>query len=176
MGDHPLDRFPAGLGQQFGVRPQFAAHQVLQGGADVPAHMLGPDGVPLHQTMESGDLLPGDGFSVDDDQNGTPVVSSPNATVTFDNWYQIVGVVDRTNNRLRIYNNGSEVGAGTDISTLGDVAWDRELQFPWAGSYDYDGLLDEVRISKVVRSACWIETEYNNQSSPSDFYSVGSEF
>jgi hypothetical protein len=37
----------------------------------------------------------------------------------------------------------------------------------------YDGLLDEVRISTTVRSADWVATEYNNQSSPSTFYTVG---
>jgi hypothetical protein len=38
-----------------------------------------------------------------------------------------------------------------------------------------NGALDEVRISTIARSAGWIVTEYNNQSSPSTFYSVGSE-
>jgi len=33
--------------------------------------------------------------------------------------------------------------------------------------------LDEVRISSVILSADWIKTEYNNQSSPSTFYSYG---
>lgn len=33
-----------------------------------------------------------------------------------------------------------------------------------------DGLIDEFRISNVVRSAEWILTEYNNQSSPGTFY------
>lgn len=35
--------------------------------------------------------------------------------------------------------------------------------------------LDEVRISNTPRASTWISTEYNNQSSPSTFYSVGSE-
>jgi hypothetical protein len=40
-------------------------------------------------------------------------------------------------------------------------------------TYAYmNGGLDEVRISNIVRSAAWISTEYNNQSSPSTFYSV----
>ena len=38
-----------------------------------------------------------------------------------------------------------------------------------------NGALDEVRISNIVRSAAWISTEYNNQSSPSTFYSVSSD-
>jgi hypothetical protein len=36
-----------------------------------------------------------------------------------------------------------------------------------------NGTMDEVRISYVARSADWIKTEYNNQNSPSTFYTVG---
>ncbi|MEK7995717.1 MAG: DUF2341 domain-containing protein, partial [Planctomycetota bacterium] len=35
--------------------------------------------------------------------------------------------------------------------------------------------MDELRISNVARSAAWIATEYNNQNSPSTFYSVAAE-
>jgi hypothetical protein len=37
------------------------------------------------------------------------------------------------------------------------------------------GLLDEIRISKVARSTSWITADYNNQTSPSTFYTVGAE-
>jgi hypothetical protein len=37
----------------------------------------------------------------------------------------------------------------------------------------YAGLVDEVRISGVTRSADWVATEYNNQSSPATFYRMG---
>jgi len=43
------------------------------------------------------------------------------------------------------------------------------------GILPYNGYLDEVRISFVTRTTTWISTEYNNQSSPSTFYSVGNE-
>ncbi len=39
----------------------------------------------------------------------------------------------------------------------------------------WNGTVDEVRISNIVRSASWLSTEYNNQQSPSSFYSVGPE-
>ncbi len=40
----------------------------------------------------------------------------------------------------------------------------------------YNGLLDEIRISKgIVRSADWVKTEYNNQNSPAGFISIGAE-
>src|SRR6185437_16493291 len=34
------------------------------------------------------------------------------------------------------------------------------------------GVLNEVRVSNVARSAGWIATEYNNESSPSLFYTA----
>jgi hypothetical protein len=37
---------------------------------------------------------------------------------------------------------------------------------------DWNGGLDEVRVSDTPRSAGWIATEYRNQSSPSTFYSL----
>ena len=43
------------------------------------------------------------------------------------------------------------------------------------GGYYYHGLMDEVRISNTLRSAAWIATEYNNESSPSTFLSEGSQ-
>jgi uncharacterized protein (DUF2236 family) len=36
----------------------------------------------------------------------------------------------------------------------------------------WHGMLDEVHISNVARSADWIATEYNSQNSPSTFYSI----
>ena len=39
----------------------------------------------------------------------------------------------------------------------------------------FNGLIDEVRVSKSPRSPDWIAAEYANQNSPSTFYSVGSE-
>ncbi|WP_409028841.1 DUF2341 domain-containing protein [Gracilimonas sediminicola] len=40
-----------------------------------------------------------------------------------------------------------------------------------SGSYQFDGMMDEVRISNVARSADWISTEYNNQNAPGSFIS-----
>jgi len=44
----------------------------------------------------------------------------------------------------------------------------------WVGE-EFNGLIDEVRVSNIARSADWIATEYNNQYTPSAFYSFGSE-
>lgn len=39
----------------------------------------------------------------------------------------------------------------------------------------YDGMIDEFRIKASADTANWETTEYNNQNSPSTFYSVGNE-
>jgi hypothetical protein len=74
------------------------------------------------------------------------------------------------------YVNGSQVrsisagsnpiGTGAETAAIGVAPWDKN-------SYWTNGLIDEVRISKVARTDGWIKTSYNNQSDPASFYSVG---
>lgn len=69
--------------------------------------------------------------------------------------------------------------------TSGDVAWDNQGPTDWPltiggrPSYLYSsyfgGVIDEPRVMSTARSAGWILTEYRNQSSPSSFYTIGSE-
>lgn len=95
---------------------------------------------------------------------------------SYDNWYQITYVVTPTG--YTIYLDGDSAASGnydesapllfspTHNIYIGQVGYDEE----W-----FYGTIDEVRVSNVVRSADWIQTEYNNQSDPSTFYSLGSE-
>ena len=74
------------------------------------------------------------------------------------------------------YINGSQVNSisagsyniGTNAGNLiiGAAPWNPD-------SYEATGIIDEIRISGAARSADWIKTEYNNQSDPTSFYSVG---
>ena len=66
---------------------------------------------------------------------------------------------------LTIWDGSADVSIGASL-TEGAVAADEET---------FNGTIDEVRISNTARSADWIQTEFNNQSSPSTFFSVGSE-
>lgn len=45
----------------------------------------------------------------------------------------------------------------------------------FGSNMELDGQVDEVRIATVARTAEWIQTELNNQSAPSSFYTVGPE-
>lgn len=76
------------------------------------------------------------------------------------------------------YQNGTLVGSGNYAS--GDP-WDilPAVMYMGIGPVGYgsmDGVLDEVRISNISRSADWITTEYNNQSATSTFYTISAEY
>jgi hypothetical protein len=98
---------------------------------------------------------------------------SASISFSLDTWTHVVGVVDRSSNLLRAYKNGVQVDT-TSISGMGSINVSDELTLgrdTWGWP---DARIDEVRLSDVARSADWIQTEYNNQSNPSSFYSVGS--
>ena len=73
-------------------------------------------------------------------------------------------------NTKRIYVNGTQENS----ATLTDATYTADRVGTMSTLY-FRGVLDEVRASDIDRSADWLKTEYNNQNSPSTFYSIGSE-
>jgi hypothetical protein len=90
-----------------------------------------------------------------------------------DTWYHIVAV--KSSDYVRTYINGAEVG--TPQYHPGVMDKDSMNLRIGVGSYPgyFDGVIDEVRVSNIDRSAEWISTCFNNQSSPNTFYILGSE-
>lgn len=74
---------------------------------------------------------------------------------------------------IRVYIDGSEDNSTSDT---GNISTNNDTFRIGLHSVGYfDGDIDEIRVANVTRNAGWILTEYNNQSSPSTFYTVGSE-
>src|SRR4029077_21258933 len=42
-------------------------------------------------------------------------------------------------------------------------------------SREWNGVIDEMRVSNIARSADWILTEYNRQNAPGTFITLGAE-
>ena len=104
--------------------------------------------------------------------------SSSSGTVSSSVLTYVVGVMSSTTSR--VYFNGSGetaqggIGTGNTANTSG-----RTLQL-MNSSVISGGVLDEVRVSDIIRSTDWILTEYNNQNAPGDigtpgFLTFGSE-
>ncbi len=83
-----------------------------------------------------------------------------------------------TSNGLRLYINAIEdANSPTSTVAVANTNWTSGFKIgaSQVPNEYFDGVIDEIRVSNVVRSAGWILTEYNNQSSTSTFYTVGSE-
>ena len=116
------------------------------------------------------------GWQVRDD-NGNNIGGPNTGAIATGTWQHIVLVRDITNNVFRQYQNGV---LQTTFAFSGALPLTPPI--PKLGSHAtfgspafLNGSLDEFRISANARSADWIATEYNNQSSPSTFYSLAAE-
>ncbi len=91
-------------------------------------------------------------------------------------WHLYTATYDSSNNALSVYVDGNKLGScamtgspnfsGNSALTIGAI-------YKGSGGAYFNGAMDEVEASEVARSADWINTEYNDQSDPSAFYSVG---
>ncbi|MHA2398490.1 MAG: DUF2341 domain-containing protein [Promethearchaeota archaeon] len=72
----------------------------------------------------------------------------------------------------RIYLNGTEDNSGAYSTPIETVTGALTISSnPWS----FDGLVDEVRISNIVRSPDWLATQFNNQDDPNSFYTIGND-
>ena len=85
-------------------------------------------------------------------------------------WYKIDGV-DNAGTKT-IYVNGVLEGSSSSTSSFANT---NTLQIGKGSDGFFGGVIDEVNIDNVARSAAWIATEYNNQSSPNTFYSLSTQ-
>lgn len=89
-----------------------------------------------------------------------------------DTWIQVT--VACNGDSCTLYVNATSQASGT-ISSRHTTGTEARFGASINDVYYLDGSIDEVRISSVARSSGYISTTYNNQGSPSTFYSVGSE-
>ncbi len=92
--------------------------------------------------------------------------------VSMATWYSVVGVYDGSN--IIIYVDGTNVDTTGRSGAIGTNTEDFVIGARGTGKH-FDGLIDEVRISTIARSAAWLETEFNNQDDPGTFHTVGPE-
>jgi hypothetical protein len=111
-------------------------------------------------------------FYVDDTQSVTADLSLINDGF----WHHVVGVADVDNSLLRIYVDGIQrnTAAYSGSSEMGT----EELHIgnsPDSASQEYDGRIDEVRVSNKIRGTDWINASFSNQNDTASFLYAGSE-
>ncbi len=100
-----------------------------------------------------------DGWSISfqDSTDSRVFADSFDQYINADTWYHVVGVYDGY--YLRIYKNSSLVRQ----AATGSFTLYHDGVHVYSG-YQWNGLLDEVRISRTSRSADWIKFEYRNMN------------
>ncbi len=110
---------------------------------------------------------------VTDGMNVFRVVADIDTFYPQDTWTYVVVAFDSTTDVGSAYRNAVSqtltlLGTPDSITSTTDI---KTLEM----YNDMPGDIDEVHISSTVRSSEWVSTEYNNQSSPSTFYTVSAE-
>ncbi|MHA2332664.1 MAG: DUF2341 domain-containing protein, partial [Candidatus Hodarchaeales archaeon] len=105
-----------------------------------------------------------------------------NDTISLDNWQYVVLTYDEdsTSNDPIIYINGSSISLDELYAPSGAASDDsaqslRIGNFAGGTTRTFDGIIDNIQIHTNILSADWVLTEYENQNSPGNFYSIGTE-
>jgi len=115
------------------------------------------------------------GVYLDSGYGEAPYSTSP--ILATNQWYHVVGTFNSPS--INLYVNGVLVSSASksgNILSSDKVPLRIGCRGTGTGTERYlQGVLDEVRISKIARSSSWILTCYNNQDNPSTFYAIGLE-
>jgi hypothetical protein len=95
------------------------------------------------------------------------------------NTRQITVIRDNANAQFKIYLNGETDYTVIDAVDTSYSITSEKLRIGGSAYTPnrvcYEGFIDEIRISKIVRSSEWISTSFNNQNDPADFSLIGLE-
>ncbi len=112
---------------------------------------------------------------------GDGVWLTPNYSITLNQWQHVAVAFNKSSisNNPTIYINGQSKSLteaqNPSGSYISDAAENVNIGNRPAEDRTFAGRIDESRLSTTIRPAGWIGTEYNNQSSPSTFCSLGGE-
>jgi hypothetical protein len=101
--------------------------------------------------------------------SNTTVTTTNTAPVSSNTWYHLDFTYDGSST-VALYQNGALVGSVSGFVNGTSGSNTLYLNGNQRGAPAY---FDEIHASNSLRSAGWIETEFNNQNDPSDFYIIG---
>ena len=95
-------------------------------------------------------------------------------------WMHWAVVLNNATSTMTLYKNGAVLATAAGTVTNAPQALEASTanyfgRSQYAADHFIDAKFDEFRISSMARSAGWITTSYNNQNTPSSFYTVSSE-
>ena len=131
--------------------------------------------IPSPEECNYGFLLADDEVSMGFYNSGWHAHTTTTGNLQVDEWYHLVGTFNEVTDELKIYINGILELNESETSTMVTNGQPVIIGYARCANYYFNGIIDEVRISNMVRDSGWINTSHNNQVDPSGFYSIGSE-
>ena len=94
-------------------------------------------------------------------------------------WHHVAVTQDFATRTVEIYIDGVAMPTTTDTLSATWTTLANPDDWLWGGNPDratryFDGMMDEIRVSSVVRSQAWIQTSLASQSDPGTFFTLGS--
>jgi hypothetical protein len=114
-----------------------------------------------------------DGLQFFADQAVWDPVEYPTSKINTNVWYWAAATYDGGTDGSELFINGSSYDTAATTGPIADTTVDINI-----GNQDWDewmGKLDEIRLSKVVRSDAWLSTSFNTQNNTDTFISVGAQ-
>jgi hypothetical protein len=114
-----------------------------------------------------------DGFQFYSDFGDWDPVEYPTSKLDPGIWHWAAATYDGGTDGSELFINGTSVDTAATTGSIKNTAVDINI-----GNHDWDewdGKIDEVRLSKVVRSDAWLSTTFNTQNFTNTFISVGAE-
>ena len=102
-------------------------------------------------------------------------LASANGTISIGPFFHLVATYSPSTNMIKLYRDGSLLATKSSVTAL----WTTSTEDVLLGldhttlSEFFDGILDELRVSDIERTADFITTEFNNQNAPETFYDRG---
>lgn len=114
-------------------------------------------------------------FQVNDENANPALLSSKESTkLEKGQWYYVTAMYSDAKDSIYTFINGKhDIGMTTEISLAGSTEPLQIGREPLKKIYYFDGLVDEVRISNIIRPLEWVQTEFANQTKPGEFVKLG---
>ena len=108
-------------------------------------------------------------------------LTSTNSNLGTASWQHVALVIDETGDTATFYKNGVQTDQVAHTGTIpnGGTGTLYVGGYNYTGApsatYNFDGLMDDVRGYAGLRTVGWLLTEYNSSNDPATFYTIGSE-
>lgn len=120
-----------------------------------------------------------DNFDTSASNNTSQQGEGSNPSYANGSWNQVVMTIDRSAQKMYEYVNGQVIGTSVSMSGIGSLTSSIGLYVgcqtnsPPSCANSINAKMQEAHVYSGVETPDWIVTEYNNQSAPGTFYSVG---